>query len=231
MKEAEHSGSSFQIRSGSEREVYTDHMSPKSITIIVAAVVAVALAAPAHAQVDCADWNTGAFFEAADVSDVTRCLLAGADPNAGASSYSYTPLHMTARRGDAEAVVALLEAGADPNAGAGRGHTPLYFAATAEIVEALLAAGADPNAEGHGYAKPRHCILPGLPKRWRHYSLQGRILTRGTAVTKPRCIRLRGVGLPRPWRHYWRRGRTRTRAPKTATPRCIGPPSLGRLKR
>ena len=44
--------------------------------------------------------------------------------------------------------------------------------------------------------KPR-CIRlrgVGLPKPWRHYSLQGRILTRGTAVTKPRCIRLRGVG-------------------------------------
>ena len=85
-------------------------MSPKSITIIVAAVVAVALAAPAHAQVDCADWNTGAFFEAADVSDVTRCLLAGADPNAGAED-GYTPLHRAAEFGTAEAVTALLEGG------------------------------------------------------------------------------------------------------------------------
>ena len=67
-------------------------MSPKSITIIVAAVVAVALAAPAHAQVDCADWNTGAFFEAAEVSDVTRCLQVGADLEARRDGSGYTPV-------------------------------------------------------------------------------------------------------------------------------------------
>ena len=128
-----------QIRSESEREGYTDHMSPKLIAIIVA----VALAPPVQAQVDCADWNTAEFFEAADVADVTHCLEVGADPNAGASSYSYTPLHMTARRGDAEAVVALLEAGADPNAEHEYGQTPLHFAGTAEAVAALLEAGVD----------------------------------------------------------------------------------------
>ena len=34
-------------------------------------------------EVDCADWNTSGFsFAPADVSEVTRCLQAGADPNA-----------------------------------------------------------------------------------------------------------------------------------------------------
>ena len=32
------------------------------------------------AQIDCANWDTAAFFKAARASDVTRCLEAGADP-------------------------------------------------------------------------------------------------------------------------------------------------------
>ena len=80
----------------------------KPITCLLAVTAALVIATPVYAQVDCADWNTRDFFEATEAADVTRCLLVGADPNAGASSYSYTPLHMTARRGDAEAVEALL---------------------------------------------------------------------------------------------------------------------------
>ena len=196
-------------------------MSPKLIAIIGAAIVAVALAAPAHAQVDCADWNTGAFFEAADVSDVTRCLLAGADPNAGAASYNYTPLHMTARRGDAEAVAVLLEAGADPNAGTGRGHTPLYFAATAEIVEALLEAGADPNVKTFNlFETPLHRMVwvgtaeivamlleaGADPNAQTEY---GEIPLHFAATAEIVAMLLEGGG------------RTRTRKSDTATPRCI----------
>ena len=51
----------------------------KPIARLVVATVGVALVAPAHAQVDCANWNTKSFFETAEVSDVTRCLQAGAD--------------------------------------------------------------------------------------------------------------------------------------------------------
>ena len=33
----------------------------KPITCLITATVGLALTAPAHAQADCADWNTGAF--------------------------------------------------------------------------------------------------------------------------------------------------------------------------
>ena len=33
-------------------------------------------------SIDCADWNSAGFFRTAAVEDVTRCLDAGADPNA-----------------------------------------------------------------------------------------------------------------------------------------------------
>ena len=119
----------------------------KPITCLVAATVAVALAIPAHAQVDCSDWKTEAFFEAAVVSDVTRCLQAGASTNVRDEN-GWTPLHEAARWGTAEAVTTLLEAGADPNARSELGSTPLSLAGlggSAGAVTALLEAGADPN--------------------------------------------------------------------------------------
>ena len=67
----------------------------KPRTCFVAAYVALALVAPAHAQIDCAAWNTEAYFEAAEVSDVTRCLQAGMDLEARSESGS-TPLHTAA---------------------------------------------------------------------------------------------------------------------------------------
>ena len=83
----------------------------KPRTCFVAAYVALGLAATLHAQADCADWNTEAYFEAAEVSDVTRCLQAGMDPEARSES-GYTPLHTAARFGKAEAIEVLIAAGA-----------------------------------------------------------------------------------------------------------------------
>ena len=67
----------------------------KPRTCFVAVYVALGLAATLHAQADCADWNTGAFFEVAEVSDVTRCLQSGLDPQAR-GEVGYTPLHWAA---------------------------------------------------------------------------------------------------------------------------------------
>ena len=102
----------FPIRSESEREGYTDHMSQDRHHSL-------------GTQVDCADWNTETFFEAAEVSDVIRCLQAGANLEAR-NEYGSTPLH-GAKTG--EAVTALLEAGADLMARDNDGSTPLHEAA------------------------------------------------------------------------------------------------------
>ena len=80
----------------------------KPITCLVGATVAVALVAcqpiPIDVQVDCADWNTQSFFEAAETSDVTRCLQEGADLQARDDD-GFTPLHMAAFVGNAQAIV------------------------------------------------------------------------------------------------------------------------------
>ena len=84
--------------------------------------------APTH-TVDCADWNTdaSAFFEVAEVSDVIRCLQAGADLEVRDRS-GYTPLHWAARSGGGEAVAALIAADADPNARDNAGKLPVDYA-------------------------------------------------------------------------------------------------------
>ena len=154
--------SSFQVSSESEQQGYTDHMSQgrhhslvtatmKPITCLLAFTAALVIATPVYAQVDCTDWNTAAFFDVAEVSDVTRCLQAGANLEAR-NGHGQTPLHRVVSSGTGEAVTALLEVGADLNAQDAplSGFTPLHYAAqlrtTIEYVTALLAAGADPNA-------------------------------------------------------------------------------------
>ena len=124
----------------------------KPINCLVTATVAVALAVPVQGQVDCANWNTRDFFKAAEVSDVIRCLEAGADPNERADG-GWTPLHFA---GSAEAVTALLEAGADPMARSLHGGTPLHWATTNEAVTALLQAGANLEARNENGLTPLH---------------------------------------------------------------------------
>ena len=102
----------------------------------------------------CADWNKLFFFQNTEVSDVRRCLQAGADPNR--SSGGMTPLHVVKT---AETMTALIEAGGDPNARTKNGWTPLHWAVfegRAEVVPALLEAGADPNVRGKYGNTPLH---------------------------------------------------------------------------
>lgn len=86
--------------------------------------------------------------EAAALGDVDRLR----DPDLSArGADGFTPIHLAAFFGGAEAVKALLAAGADPNADAENafGVHPINSAAASgdvEAVRALLEAGADPNA-------------------------------------------------------------------------------------
>ena len=147
------------------------------IAYLMTAIFAVALGAcgngektPLHAQADCADWNTEAFYVPATVSDVTRCLEAGADPNAR-DEWGATPLHYMAQLdGFAEAIEALASAGADLEARNEWGKTPLHTARTGEGVTALLEAGVDLNARDEWGATPLYRAADsggglGMPKR------------------------------------------------------------------
>ena len=98
----------------------------KPRTCFVAVYVALGLAATLHAQADCADWNTGAFFEDAEVSDVTRCLQSGLDPQER-NEFGNTPLHEAANAGHAETIEVLLQAEADAKALTTDGKLPFDF--------------------------------------------------------------------------------------------------------
>ncbi len=137
----------------------------KPITCLLAVTVALALVAcgngedaTVQAQVDCADWNTIDFFNAAVGSDVVLCLQSGSDPNAR-GILGFTPLHWAAVLFGAPVIEALLEAGANPNAQSEDGSTPLHSADTAEVVAALLLAGADIDAENNLGETPLHRAL------------------------------------------------------------------------
>ena len=107
---------------------------------------------PSAAQLDCENWNTDEFFQAATGADVRRCLRTGAHANA-TDEHSITPLH----RAESAAIVRLLiEAGADIHARNEHGATPLHEANNAGIARALLDAGARANAREDWGRTPLH---------------------------------------------------------------------------
>jgi ankyrin repeat protein len=93
--------------------------------------------------------------------DRLRALLREAELARAVSADGFTPLHVAAFFGRADAAELLLATGADPNA-RGTGWmtgTPLHSAASArhaEIVRMLVGAGADPNATQSGGWTPLH---------------------------------------------------------------------------
>ena len=97
------------------------------------------------------------FWDDATGPDVQELIERGGDPEAKYDSYGslrdYTPLHMAASSGNAEAVKALLKAGADPNVKSYNGSTPLLSAVIngrSEAVKVLIEAGANPKARHNG---------------------------------------------------------------------------------
>ena len=85
------------------------------------------------AQVNCADWNTQSYFEAATAQEIERCLEAGKDPNEWDGN-GLTPLYWAVRYGTARSVSVLLENDAYAIASysypaATQGWTMLHFAA------------------------------------------------------------------------------------------------------
>ena len=94
-------------------------------------------------SLDCADWDTREFFEAAGPQDIAACLDAGADPDVGLLRTT----HLAAK------FQMLLDAGADPNVETSEGMPLIYMVVRwaspeqpADVPRILLAAGADPNA-------------------------------------------------------------------------------------
>ena len=117
------------------------------------------------AAIDCTNWNSNEYFEAATAADVTDCLRSGADLEARTED-GLTPLHWAARFTDNPAVIAaLVDAGADLKARTEDGLTPLHWAATGNdnpaVIAALVDAGADLKARTENgltpwdYAKDR----------------------------------------------------------------------------
>jgi len=97
------------------------------------------------------------FWDDATGSDVRELIERGGDPEAKYDTYSsirdYTPLHMAASSGNAEAVEVLLKAGVYPNVKSYNGSTPLLAAVIngrSEAVKVLIEAGANLRARHNG---------------------------------------------------------------------------------
>lgn len=157
----------------------------------------------------CADNHTAVHHAA--IANQEECLAvlleAGADVDPPATfPWFYTPLHMAAENGSAEAVCTLLGHGAAKNANDRglRGNTPLHMAIRAEhmhVVKKLLSAGADIdalNAEGGtpvsaAAASASAEILRLLVQRGANVNAAPS-MTRGTALhTAARCNRVGAI--------------------------------------
>ena len=101
--------------------------------------------------------------EAAASTSMTELLVDhGANPQIENPNNGIQPLHMAARRGEADVCNLLISAGADVNAASTDGLTPVHEAAQhaqAEIIELLVAAGAACMAEDKQHRTPLSAAL------------------------------------------------------------------------
>jgi ankyrin repeat protein len=108
--------------------------------------------------------STMSMHEGADIGDLATIRALGRWPDTlrDYSPDGWTPLHLAAAFGGADAVRALLDLGADPNQRSQNAldNTPLHacvaISHSDEIVRMLLDAGADINATQHGGFTPLH---------------------------------------------------------------------------
>ena len=114
--------------------------------VIYATAAWLVMSGVSHGQADCGDWNRREFSENASISDVERCVMAGAEIWKNATNDGWAPIFWAARYGNTKILVALLDAGADFSARDKNGNSPLHVVAEygdAEMVADLLRAGAE----------------------------------------------------------------------------------------
>ena len=122
-------------------------MQPRFSVQIVAISLCLTVLACSHVAVDCADWNSKEYFEAATAADVAVCIQSGADLKAR-TEFDLTPLHRAASFNANPAVIAaLVDAGADLKARTEFGWTPLHLAANFNANPAVIAALVDAGAD------------------------------------------------------------------------------------
>ena len=110
--------------------------------IFITLLATLIFAGVAMAQVNCADWNTQSYFEAATIRDIESCLEEGADANER-DRYGRNPLYWAVRYGTPEAVSILLQEGAVAmvvytDLAETRGWTPLHLAAKFAPTESAM---------------------------------------------------------------------------------------------
>ena len=115
--------------------------------------------------------NLHAAAMAHDIPRLEKLLASGADPNQRQAFRDWTPLHVAANIGDAEAAAILIRSGAKVTARDPDGYTPLHVTCERpngraqpkatetgriDVARELLKAGADPNAKSISGETPLH---------------------------------------------------------------------------